>query len=140
MEILYKMFSGVLAALFSLLSPILPLSLAVLIFIAIDFLTGVAADRKEHLESNERWYFESHLAWRTLYKAGFSLIAIVMAWTLEHYVLEVEWMHLARMFAGFICGVELWSFLENASTISSSPLFIWLRRYAKRRIGKEAKR
>ena len=39
--------------------------------------------------------------------------------------------------AGFTCGVEFWSFLENAAQLSDAPLFRWLRRYAKRRMEKE---
>ena len=46
-------------------------------------------------------------------------------------------LNLANLFAGFVCGVELWSFLENAATISRSPLFDWLGRWVKRRVTKE---
>lgn len=139
METLYKIFSGAVAALFSLLSPIAPILLTVLLFIGIDFLTGVAADRKQRLCRDSEWHFESNLAWRTLYKAGFSIIAIAMTWLLEQYVLQSADLKLSRLFAGFICGVELWSFLENAAAISSLPLFVWLRKYAKRSIEKQIK-
>ena len=47
-------------------------------------------------------------------------------------------LNVARLFMGFTCGVELWSFLENAAQLSDAPLFHWLRRYVRRRIRKEA--
>ena len=47
-------------------------------------------------------------------------------------------LNVARLFTGFTCGVELWSFLENASQLSDAPLFRWLRRYVRRRIRREA--
>ena len=43
-------------------------------------------------------------------------------------------LNLANLFTGFVCGVELWSFIENASTISRAPLFEWLSKWVKRRI------
>ena len=46
-------------------------------------------------------------------------------------------LHLTKLFAGFVCGIELWSFLENAATISNAPIFEWLGRWVKRRIGEE---
>lgn len=52
-------------------------------------------------------------------------------------VLDFLQLNLARIFAGFTCGVELWSFLENAAQLSDAPLFRWLRRYVRRRIRKE---
>ena len=42
------------------------------------------------------------------------------------------------LFTGFACGVEFWSFLENAAQLSDAPLFRWLKRYVRRRMRKEA--
>ena len=47
-------------------------------------------------------------------------------------------LHAARLFTGFACGVEFWSFLENAAQLSDAPLFRWLKRYVRRRMRKEA--
>ena len=68
------------------------------------------------------------------------LTAIAMAWLIDRCVLGFTRLDTARLFAGFICGVEMWSFLENAAQLSDAPLFRRLRRYARRRIGKEAGR
>ena len=87
--------------------------------------------------TGREWWFESRKAWRTILKAGFVAIAIVMMWIVDHHVLEFMQLNMAKLFTGFVCGVELWSFLENASAISRSPLFEWMGRWVKRRIGEE---
>jgi hypothetical protein len=46
-------------------------------------------------------------------------------------------LNMAKLFTGFVCGVELWSFLENASAISCSPLFKWMSRWVKHRVERE---
>lgn len=84
-----------------------------------------------------KWRIESRKAWRTVAKAGFTAIAIVMMWLIDYVLLEFMSLHLANIFTGFVCGVELWSFLENASVISSSPLFTWLGKWVKYRVEKE---
>ena len=83
------------------------------------------------------WYFESRKAWRTVAKAALVLTAIAMAWLLDTCVLDFLQLNVARLFAGFTCGVELWSFLENAAQLSDAPFFLRMRRYVRRRIGKE---
>ena len=84
------------------------------------------------------WYFESCEAWRTVLKLGLTVTAIAMAWLIDSCVLDFMQLNVARLFTGFTCGVELWSFLENAAQLSDAPLFHWLRRYVRRRIRKEA--
>ncbi len=136
METLYRVFSGLLAALGALFAPIIPLIHCVILFVGIDFVIGVAADRARTLRNHEVWYFESRRAWRTILKAGFLMIAIAMAWLLDCCILEHLDLQLARLFAGFVCGVELWSFLENAGELSDAPLFRALRRIAHRKMTK----
>lgn len=123
MEILYRFFSGAAAGMAALFAPVVPLAACTVGFIAVDFVSGVAADRKMALREGRRWYFESRRAWRTVRKAGFAVLCIALAWLLEHWVLAPSDLHPARLFAGFICGVELWSFLENAAVVSRAPLF-----------------
>ncbi|MBQ8493483.1 MAG: phage holin family protein [Alistipes sp.] len=137
MEILFKYVSASLAALIATLCPVAPLVVAALLFVAVDFLTGVAASRAVARREGRSWWFESRQAWRTVAKAGFVAMAIVMMWIVDHHVLGFMHLNLANLFTGFVCGVELWSFLENAATISRAPLFRWLGRWVKRRVGKE---
>ena len=137
MEMLCKYFSVLLASLCGLLCPIAPLISAAMAFIIVDFITGVVASRAVAKREGREWWIESRKAWRTVLKGGFVAIAIVMMWVIDHAILEFMHLNLANLFTGFVCGVELWSFLENATTISGSPLFEWLGRWVKRRVGKE---
>ena len=136
MEALFRYINAAAMALAALFAPVQPLVCCATLFIGIDFLTGVAADRRMRLDAGERWYFESREAWRTVRKAGFVIIAIGMAWLIEACILDFVDLHLTRMFTGFVCGVEMWSFLENASVLSDAALFGWLRKYVHRRIRK----
>ena len=113
MEALFRFVSGVAAGIAALFAPIGPLAATTVVFIGVDFLSGVAADRAAALREGRAWYFDS-------------------------CVLDFMRLNLARLLTGFTCGVELWSFLENAAQLSDAPLFRWLRRYVHRRIRKEA--
>lgn len=137
METLYRYVSGAAAGIAGLFAPAGPLITTTLLFIAMDFLSGVAADRAEARRAGRAWYFESSKAWRTVAKAALVLTAIAMAWLLDTCVLDFLQLNVARLFAGFTCGVELWSFLENAAQLSDAPFFLQMRRYVRRRIGKE---
>ncbi|MBR5206808.1 MAG: phage holin family protein [Alistipes sp.] len=137
MEILCKLFSGIVAALAAVLCPAATLVGVASLFILIDFITGVTASCIVARREGRKWWFESRKAWRTVFKTGFVAISIVMMWLIDHHLLEFMHLNLANIFTGFVCGVELWSFLENAAAISRSPLFDWLSRWVKRRIGEE---
>lgn len=134
---MYRYISAAAASLLSLFAPIAPLVVCVVLFIGIDFVSGVWASSRRAREAGESWFFESEQAWRTLYKLGFTLIAIAMAWLIDSCVFNFVELRLARLFTGFVCGVELWSFLENASQLSDAPYFEWMRQYVRRRIDKE---
>ena len=124
-------------ALLSLFAPVKSVICCTLCFVLIDFITGVAASRAVAKREGRVWYFESREAWRTLYKGGFVVMAIGMMWILESCVLDFMTLNLTRLLAGFICSVEMWSFLENAAQLSDSPLFEWLRKYLHRRINRQ---
>ena len=134
METWSRFFSGLVAAVAGFFAPISPLILSTVVFIGVDFLTGIAADRKEALAEQRTWYFESRKAWRTVLKLTMALTCIVLGWMMEHYILDFVTWRLARLFTGFICGVELWSFLENAAVLSDAPVFVALRRVARRQL------
>ena len=134
MENWYRFISGAAAGIAAILTPIAPAIGCAGIFIGVDFVTGILADRTVTLRAGQPWYFESRKAWRTVAKLALVLTAIVMAWILDRCVLDFLHLNAARLFTGFTCGVELWSFLENASQISDAPVFRWLRRYVRQRI------
>lgn len=137
METLYRLVSGAAAGFVALFAPIGPLVACAMVFIGIDFLSGVAAGRTVARREGRAWYFESCQAWRTVLKLGLTVTTIAMAWLIDSCVLDFMQLNIARLFTGFTCGVELWSFLENAAQLSDAPLFRWLRRYVRRRIRKE---
>lgn len=128
MEALFKYFSGLLSAAAAFFAPIAGLTVCALVFVGTDFVTGVIADCRRTIRCGRRWRFESRQAWRTVRKAGFLVTAIAMAWMMDVCILDSANMQTARLIAGFACGVELWSVLENASDITGSPLFMHLRR------------
>lgn len=137
MDTLFKYGSGLCSATAAIICPIAPLIICATLFIFIDFVTGIIASRAVARREGREWWFESHRAWRTVLKLGFVLIAIVMTWVIDSEVIAFMHLNLAHIFTGFVCGVELWSFLENAATISRAPIFEWLGRWVKRRIGEE---
>ena len=137
MVAMYRFINGVALGLAALFAPIKPIVLCALSFVLIDFITGVLASRCEAKQRGEAWFFSSHEAWRTIRKAGFVLLTIAMCWLIEACVLDFMTLNLTRLIAGVICGVEMWSFLENASVLSDAKLFEWLRQYVKRKVERE---
>ena len=137
MVAMYKVINGLMMSFVALFSPIQPVVMCALLFIAVDFVTGVLASRCEARRRGERWYFSSREAWRTIRKAGFVLLTIGMCWLVECCILSFMTLNLTRVIAGAICGVEMWSFLENASVLSDAKLFDWLRNYVKRKVENE---
>lgn len=137
MEALYRYFSGMVAALLALAAPIAPLAGCVVGFITFDFLTGVVASRADAQREGRRWYFESREAWHTVQKLALSIIALYMAYAIDAVMLDFLQLNITKLFAGFVCGVEMWSFLENACRISSSPMLDYLRRWVRGRVRKE---
>ena len=137
MEATYRFVNGAAMGLFALFAPIEPMVWCTLSFIVIDFVTGVLASRYEAHSEGREWYFSSREAWRTVRKAGFAVTTIAMSWLVESCVLNFVTLNLTRIIAGAICGVELWSFLENASVLSDARLFRWLRNYVRRRVENE---
>ena len=137
MEAIYRCANGAILGLAALFAPIKPLILCALSFILVDFVTGVIASRCEAKQRGEQWYFSPHEAWRTIRKAGFVLLTISMSWLIEWCILDFVTLNLTRILTGAICGVEMWSFLENASVLSDAKLFEWLRKYVKRKVEEE---
>lgn len=138
METSYRIFSGAAAALGALVAPIAPLVLCAIAFIGADFVTGVAANRTVVRRAGRKWYFESRKAWRTAVKLSLVITAITLAGLIDTCIFGSLSLNLARLFTGFVCGVELWSFLENCAQFSDTPLFRGLQRCV-RRIGTDAK-
>ena len=116
-----------------LVNDLLPLFIAVTVFEFVDFITGVLKSAVVSKRTKQKFAFESVKAWRTIYKYVFILIGIVLADMLSQVLSENmdSRLRFANYFTAFCCGVEFWSFLENAAVISDHPLFRWLRKFMK---------
>lgn len=138
MEALYRYANGCAGSVVAMLAPAAPLVWCVAAFIAVDFVTGVAASHAEARRDGREWYFESREAWRTAQKLGLVTVALAMACIVDSLPAGMFPPDFARLLAGFVCGVEMWSFLENACRMSDAPLLRRLRRFVRCRSGKEA--
>ena len=127
-----KILVGTLAGFLSVfVQNLLPLFVTVTIFEAIDFFTGCVKSYVLAKRKKERFAFESIKAWRTIYKYVFILVGIVLAEMLDRTLGFESRLRFANYFTAFCCGVEFWSFLENAAVISDHPIFRWLRKFMK---------
>ena len=63
-----KYLSGIVAGVMSFFAPVEPLLLCAMVFVAVDFLTGVLADRHKAHAEGRVWLFESAKAWKTVRK------------------------------------------------------------------------
>jgi phage-related holin len=139
MEALYRYINGCAAGIAALFAPVVPLVWSLVAFIGIDFVTGVVASRAERRRAGEAWYFESREAWRTVEKLGFTIIALLMAYLIDSMMLDFLGLNLTKLFAGFVCGVEMWSFIENACRISDAPLLRHIRRIVRTKLTEQTK-
>lgn len=130
----FQWISGVGAAFFGSFAPIKDMLLAVFIFIAIDFVVGVLASYKRAIREHKEFAFQSKRVWDTIYKLSFSLIAVCLAFYMNDKIFYFVDLKLPNMVAGFICGTEFWSFLENAGDISQHPVFKGISKMTKKKI------
>ena len=124
-----KIILGAFGSAVAFFTPIHPLIILVFIFVGIDFITGVLASHKRARRERRKWAFSSERARSTVWKTVFYVAGVMLVWSIEKYVLTFVTLHLAKVFAGFVLGVELFSFLENAADISDHPAFRWLRKF-----------
>ena len=130
-----KMFAGFFASLAAVFCDnLFPLVMTVFAFELMDFSTGVIKSAVLAKRAGRRFAFESVKAWRTIYKVVFILIGICLAEMLDQTIAEETRLRLANWFTAFCCGIEFWSFLENAAVISDHPLFRWLRKFMKTKV------
>lgn len=127
-----RILAGMLAGFLSVfVQNLLPLFVMVTVFELVDFITGVIKSAVVAKRTKKRFAFESIKAWRTIYKYVFILIGIVLAEMLDKTIANESRLRFANYFTAFCCGVEFWSFLENAAVISDNQIFRWLRKFMK---------
>lgn len=135
MDTLLKWIMAVVGSLLSLFAPVTPLVLCALIFVMIDFVMGILAGRKRAARQHKDWYFSSDKAWKTVIKLTCIVVGIGMCHLIDTQILDFMNLHLAKLFTGMVCGIEMWSYLENAVEISDAPVFRSLQKY----VGKKMK-
>lgn len=119
-----RMTSGIVCSVISVFAPVKTLLIIVLVFIAIDFITGVWASYHRAKRNKEAFKFSSEKMWRTVNKLVLALGGVMLAHLLDVYILEMQTgFNVAKMFTGFICGCEFISYLENAGDVSRHPTF-----------------
>ena len=98
------------------------------VFVIADLITGVIAAKKrgEILRSRKLK--------RTVDKMTWYALAIVMCHMLDAGVLPFVDLHLAAFAAAIICGVELYSILENAYSITGNRVFWLLTQFTTKKI------
>ena len=97
-------------------TPISEMVHVMLIFLALDTISGIWASLKE---GNK---LESSKLRKTVLKFLWYSIAVMAAWMMEHSF-KMSWSNLACLTAGFICFVELKSIFENITRITNEPIF-----------------
>jgi phage-related holin len=116
-------------------APIHTMFIVVMVFIAIDFVTGVWASHARAKRAGTPWAFRSDKAWATIIKFLLAIVGVILAWLLDTTALSFLNLHLAHIFTGIVCGVEFWSFLENGADISpDTPLFRILRKIMAKKV------
>lgn len=130
-----KMFAGVMAGFVSVCTEELkPLFIAVLVFEAVDFVTGVIKSAVLAKREGRKFAFESVKCWRTIYKVVFLLIGVALMEYLDRILMVEGRLRFANYFTAFCCGVEFWSFLENAAEVCDHPIFRYLKRFMKTKV------
>lgn len=135
MDTLLKWIMAMVGGLLSLFAPVTPLVLCALTFVMIDFVMGILAGRKRAARQHKDWYFSSDKAWKTVFKLTCIVVGIGMCHLIDTQIIDFMNLHLAKLFTGMVCGIEMWSYLENAMEISDAPVFRSLQKY----VGKKMK-
>ncbi len=107
-------------------TPIAEMVHVMLIFLAVDTISGVWASIKEGHR------VESAKLRKTVLKFLWYTVAVITAWMMEH-TFKLAWTSLAGITAGFICFVELKSIFENITRITNEPVFERILKFLKKK-------
>jgi phage-related holin len=113
----------------SVFIPLQELALIVLLFIIIDFVVGLIVSFRIRKQG-----FLSNKAYRTIWKILGAETCVLLAFLLDAYVITFASLYLANVFAGIICGVDLWSILTNFAILSNHPVFRLIKKWGKSEI------
>ncbi len=110
------------------LEPLGVLMLWFFIFIAVDMITGISASVKE------RKIIESNKLRKTIYKLFMYCTVIVLVHGIDVEMITMIDLNLAKISSAIICGIELYSILENCYRITGNNVFRVLTRFTLKKI------
>lgn len=111
--------------------PLCVLMLWFFIFVAVDMITGISAAIKE------RQIIESNKLRKTIYKLFMYCTVIVLVHAIDTEMMTLVDLGLARICSAIICGIELYSILENCYRITGNRVFKILTQFTLKKIENE---
>lgn len=126
-----KIWAYLITALMGFFEPLEILILWMLIFIISDMITGI------HASLAEGGYIQSCKLQKTVHKFILYTMTIVLLEGLDKYLFDLMDLHLANIGATIICGIELYSILENCYRVTGNVVFKILTQFTLKKIGDE---
>lgn len=112
-----KIWAYLITALMGFFEPIEILILWMLIFILADMVTGI------HASLTEGKIIQSCKLQKTVHKFVLYAMTICLLEGMDRYLLDLVDCHLANIGATIICGIELYSILENCYRVTGNQVF-----------------
>lgn len=123
-----KIWAYGITAVISFLEPLWVLMLWFFVFVACDMITGISASIKE------RKIITSNKLSRTIKKLLMYSMVIVLVHAIDKDMLTFVDLELARICATIICGIELYSILENCYRLTGNKVFKVLTQFTLKKI------
>lgn len=111
--------------------PLWVLMLWFFIFVGVDMITGISASVKE------RQIIESNKLRKTIYKLFMYCTVIVLVHAIDKEMISMIDLNLAKICSAIICGIELYSILENCYRITGNRVFKVLTQFTLKKIEDE---
>lgn len=103
--------TGAVGWLSSFFTPIWSVILVVCFFIVLDAIFGTKVSMSYGFK------FESRRLWSTLKKFGYCSMVIACCHLIDTEIITSLDLHMVEVFSGIVCGVELWSIIENLQAL-----------------------
>ncbi len=126
-----KIWAYIASSLMAFFEPIEILVLWMLIFIISDMITGI------HASLAEGKPIQSCKAQKTVHKFVLYAMSIFLLEGMDRYILDLVDCHLANIGATIICGIEMYSILENCYRITGNQVFKVLTQFTLKKIKDE---
>lgn len=128
---IHKIWAYSITSILAFLEPLWVLMLWFFIFIACDFVTGISASIKEKKQ------ITSNKMSRTIKKLLMYCMVIVLVHAIDKDMLVIVDLGLAKISATIICGIELFSILENCYRLTGNKVFKVLTQFTVKKIREE---